>query len=131
MQGEAFNTNLVYYLMVLMVVVVVAQVYVLLRIRTILQAIAMNFDSILHFLRKYVQTTSTNETATQKTVSSKATCQFCKHRLAYINTSQTNESEGSFYYRCGLRNINITLADSCVHFEKDMSERLDDENSNS
>jgi hypothetical protein len=131
MQGEAFNTNLVYYLVVLMVVMVVAQVYVLLRIRTILHAVAMNFDSILHFLRKYMQSSPPKEMSAQKMISAQHTCQFCKHRLAYINTSQTNESEGSFYYRCGLRNINITLADSCVHFEKDMSERLDDENSNS
>lgn len=120
MQGLSIDHNLIHFLLVIMAALLVIQAYVLLRIRNILQAIAMNFDSVIYFWRKYV---ATQEHGTKKAAAGvpqmAKTCQFCKHRLAYINTSKSSDDEENFYYRCGLRNINVSLRDSCTHFEQD------------
>ena len=47
-------------------------------------------------------------------------CQYCKHRMSYINI--TGETESSdFYYKCRRRNIDILLSDSCEQFAKDFN----------
>jgi hypothetical protein len=45
-------------------------------------------------------------------------CQYCRHRMSYIKTTDDEDNEG-FYYRCKQRNIEITLDDSCEHFDRD------------
>ena len=128
MQGISIDVNLVHFMLVIMVVMLVIQAYVLIRIRNVLQAVAMNFDSIIYFLRRFLNQKEKAKTEDTEKIQMAKTCQFCKHRLAYINTSQTSENEENFYYRCGLCNINVALSDSCVHFEKDQSTPIDDNN---
>lgn len=116
MQQLTLDINLVNFILVAMAVLLFAQAYVLLRIRNILQAIAMNFDSIIYFCRKFAGNAN-QQNKVKDTVPK--TCQFCKHRLAYINTGKADNSEEDFYHRCGLRNINIALNDSCKQYEAD------------
>ncbi len=71
---------------------------------------------MIYFFRRSRKTGSTNMPAADTTLS---TCQFCVHRLAYINTSKTKSGEDDFYHMCGLRNVHITLDDSCDQFEAD------------
>ncbi len=121
MQGFSIDNNLIHFLLVVMVALLIVQAYVLLRIRNILQAIAMNFDSVIYFWRKFISSQEKSKNVTQARPKVSKTCQFCKHRLAYINTSKTREDEENFYHRCSLRNIDVSLRDSCIHFEQDTS----------
>ena len=121
MQGFSIDVNLIHFMMVVMVIMLVVQAYVLLRIRNILQAIAINFDSVIYFCRRFMNNKEDGAATAQSRQKAAKTCQFCKNRLAYINTSKAKENDESFYYRCGLRNINVSLNDSCVHFERDES----------
>lgn len=45
-------------------------------------------------------------------------CQFCRHRMSFIQSGDESEYDG-FYYRCKQRNIEITLHDQCEHFDRD------------
>jgi len=121
MQGFSIDNNLIHFLLVIMVVLLIVQAYVLLRIRNILQAISMNFDSVIYFWRKFISSQEKSKKAPQTQQKVTKTCQFCKHRLAYINTSKTRDDEENFYHRCSLRNIDVSLRDSCTHFEQDTS----------
>lgn len=115
MQDIIIDKNLAYIFLIVAAVLLVAQAFVLLRIRNILHAIAMNFDSALTAWRKFAAQSSAgkDESPIPKT------CQFCRHRLAYINTSKTKNDEEDFYHRCDVRKVNIALDDSCQHFERD------------
>ena len=115
MQEQWINSNLVNMLLGIIAVILLVQAYVLIRIRNLLQAIAINFDSIMHYWRK-LASYHTSDAAQQTTLK---TCQFCKHRLAYINTARSKEGEDDFYHRCGVRNIYVRLEDSCPRFEKE------------
>lgn len=117
MQDLAIDSNLVNFLLVVVAVLLILQAYMLLRIRNMLQAIALNFDSITYLMRKL----SAASALGGKTASGQfpRTCQFCKHRLAFINTGKTSAEEDDFYHRCSLRNINVSLEDSCPKFETD------------
>lgn len=121
MQGFSIDNNLIHFLLVVMVVLLIVQAYVLLRIRNILQAISMNFDSVIYFWRKFISSQEKSNKAPRTQPKVTKTCQFCKHRLAYINTSKTRDDEENFYHRCSLRNIDVSLRDSCTHFEQDTS----------
>ncbi len=115
MRDLLLNDNVAYTFLLIFVLLMFAQTYILLRIRNILNAISLNFESIIYFCRKFAQTS--NESKPASTIP--RTCQFCKHRLAYINTSKTRNEEEDFYHVCGLKNVNITLTDSCEKFEKE------------
>lgn len=107
------DANLIYLGLVVCLVVMGFQTIVLMRMRNLLQAVSQNFESVLYYFRKFLQQSQqmTPVAAAPKT------CQFCRHRLAYINTSKTRQDENDFYHVCGLRNKNITLNDSCEAFE--------------
>ncbi len=47
------------------------------------------------------------------------TCQFCRYRLSYIHMGDKDSEVEDFYYKCRLRNIEVTLNDSCDRYEKD------------
>jgi len=47
------------------------------------------------------------------------TCQFCKHRLAYIDTAKGPNIQEDFYHKCELRNCSVTLNETCPLFEED------------
>ncbi len=115
MQDVLIDKNLVNIFLVVVVVLLLAQALVLLRIRNILQAIAMNFDSAMTAWRKFTASAAINKDEPQIP----KTCQFCRHRLAYINTSKTKNDEEDFYHRCEVRKVNISLDDSCQHFARD------------
>lgn len=117
MQESFTDSTLAIILLGIIAITLLVQVYLLMRIRNILQALAINLDSSLHFWRK-------NISAPRQAATAPATppiCQFCKHRLAYINTGESDEGQEEFYHRCGLRNIAVRLNDSCNHFEADPS----------
>lgn len=48
------------------------------------------------------------------------TCQYCIHRMSYINITGSTEND-DFYYKCRRRNIDILLSDSCDQFERDFN----------
>lgn len=106
---------ILYFILMTIVVVVGVQTSLLLRMRNILQALAMNSDTLVHYVRKAASTDK--KTRPDEHISK--SCQFCKHRLAYIHTPKSPNAQEDFYYKCELRNISISLDDSCPLFEED------------
>jgi hypothetical protein len=94
------------------------QTTVLLRMRNVLQALAMNSATLLHYIRKNAPIENKNRLTKKK--KNKKSCQFCKHRLAYINTEKKSGATDDFYHRCGLRDCEVSLSDSCPFFEKEV-----------
>ena len=116
MQELVFDNNLLAILLILVVGVLVVQAYMMLRIRQILQVLSIHADSLMYYFRKLLSREALPYNAASQMPK---TCQFCKHRLAYINTTKTSHDANDFYHRCGLRNVNITLSDSCEQFQTD------------
>jgi|GEM_PF-2266941 len=112
------NPNLAYLILGSVLLLMVSQVYLLLRIRNVLQALSMNFDSTNYFVRKLVNRPEEQKKKSNPNEDCK-TCQFCKHRLAYINTGKTSSEEEDFYHVCALKNMHISLADSCENFDEE------------
>ena len=50
----------------------------------------------------------------------KNTCQYCKHRMSFIQISEDDITD-NFYYKCRKKDIEIALADTCNKFERDYS----------
>jgi hypothetical protein len=116
MQDIVFDSKILYFFLVIIVVVMGVQASLLWRIRNVLQALAMNSATILQYVRK-------NTSIDKKTRPNKKntkSCRFCKHRLAYINTDKGPGAPEDFYHRCGLRDCTITLNDSCPFFEAEV-----------
>lgn len=118
MENLFFDHHVGYLFLIVIALLLFAQAYVLLRIRNILQIISMNFDSILYFCRKILSNQSARKNIKPEHQVPK-TCQFCRHRLAYINTSKTKTDEDNFYHVCALRNLPIDLDNTCNMFELD------------
>lgn len=118
MENIFFDQHVGYLFLIVIALLLFAQAYVLLRIRNILQIISMNFDSILYFCRKILSNQSARKSYKSEHHVPK-TCQFCRHRLAYINTSKTKTDEDDFYHVCALRNLPIELDNTCNKFELD------------
>ena len=116
MTDQFFNQNMMYILLGFVAIVLLAQTHILLRIRNVLQAVSMNFDSLLYCTRKMAETNTVQKSPAAR---SQKACQFCKHRLAYINTGERGVTGEDMYYHCGLRNVQVQLNDSCQQFEAD------------
>lgn len=114
MQGQFFSQNLGYMLLGLIAIGLLVQTYILVRIRNILHAMTLNFESLLYYTRKLVAPNNKQEKPHRQPAKA---CQFCKHRMAYINTGDVKEAGEDFYHRCGLRNVQVRLDDSCQEFE--------------
>ena len=110
------NEEMIFEILLLIVVAFfVFQVIVLLRIRNLLHQISYYIESISRFFYRmgsYGRSPSPRKQIPQ-------TCQFCKHRLSFIHMSENKGEVEDFYYKCQLRNIEVTLDDSCEQFEKD------------
>lgn len=95
--------------------IIILQVLVLLRIKMTLQNISTYIENISKFFFRMGITTS----FTPAQQSAPKTCQYCKYRLSYIHMSKNEGEIEDFYYRCQIRNIEITLDDSCEQFENE------------
>jgi len=118
MQGIVLDQNIFYLFLAIMTIVMGFQARLLLRIRNILQALAINTDTAVQYVRKIAaieKMAGTNQNISQTS----QTCQFCKHRLAYINITKGLHTQEDFYHKCGLRDCAISLDDSCPLFEED------------
>lgn len=45
-------------------------------------------------------------------------CQYCKFRMSFIQITE-EENKDNFYYKCKNHDIEISLSDSCTHFQRD------------
>ena len=90
MGALTLDQNIISFFMVFIAVVVGIQAYLQLRIKNVLQALTMNADSVVHNIRKIAGESKKNSTPDQAVSN---TCQFCKHRLAFINIDKNNNPE--------------------------------------
>jgi uncharacterized protein YacL len=98
----------------IVIALIVFQALILLRIKIILQQISFYIESISRFFYRVGITTATKKKSTVP-----KTCQFCKNRLSFIHMSENKGEVEDFYYKCQIRNIEISLDDTCEQFEKD------------
>lgn len=120
MRELVIDQNILYFMMMLFVIVMGIQARLLLRIRNILQALSMNSETVVQYVRKIASVTA-NETALKEKPNSTPTntCQFCKHRLAYIDTAKSSNIQEDFYHKCELRDCSVSLNETCPLFEED------------
>ncbi len=101
----------------LLLSLLIFQFTLLLRIRRLLKRVSAYVDSVTRYLARI-----DNQTVqSRRREAFPSTCQFCRYRLSYINTRDRESEVEDFYYKCRLRNIEVTLDDSCERFETDQN----------
>jgi hypothetical protein len=83
-----------------------------------LKKILTNFYQYTESIFKFFHRSSKNIKVDSKDIVPK-TCQFCKYRLSFIQMGEEKNEPEDFYYKCQLRNVPVTLEDSCGQFEID------------
>ncbi len=121
MGAFVLDQNLVSFFLVFIAVVVGVQAYLQMRIRNVLQALTMNAETAVHNIRKMVPVGKKSYQHVGQNIEEKSStsCQFCEHRLAYINIEKSPNLQEDFVYRCALRDITVSLDDSCPSFAKE------------
>ena len=85
-----------------------------------LLTLAKRLNKFLLEIRIYFKNSGIFYNVNDRSIIRNNTCQYCKHRMSYINISNKDDFE-NFYYRCKKRNIDILLSDSCIQFERDFN----------
>jgi hypothetical protein len=90
----------------------IMQVFILIKIRSLLQNISNYAETISKFFFKFGLFSTKSELEPK-------TCQFCKFRLSYIHMGKNEGEVEDFYYKCKLHNVEVRLNDTCDRFESD------------
>lgn len=101
-------------ILLLFAVIILWQMLYLIRLKEILSNFYQYTESIFKFFHR-----SSKSILSDNQEILPQTCQFCRFRLSYIQMGEEKNDSEDFYYKCRLRNIPITLDDSCQHFEVD------------
>jgi hypothetical protein len=107
------NSMLFKIIVVSLLSIIIVQLLLLLRIRKVLKNISYYMEILSKFFYRFG---GSGTTITQDEVALR-TCQYCKHRMAFIHMGEKEKNSEDFYYKCRLRNVDITLKDTCDHFE--------------
>jgi len=108
------NSTLLYLLLLALICLVVVQIFSFTKfIQTMRQLTRMLMEIRLVFRKSGIY----YDQHAQRIMAHKS-CQFCRHRVSYIKTTDEEENEG-FYYRCRQRDVEVMLQDSCEHFDRD------------
>lgn len=120
MRELVIDQNILYFLMMLFVIIMGIQARLLMRMRNILEALSMNAETVVQYVRKIASIAGKDADLSGKPNPTPTnTCQFCKHRLAYIDTAKGLNVQEDFYHKCELRNCSVSLSDTCPLFEED------------
>ena len=95
-------------------IILLWQMLYLMRLKKILS----NFYQYTESIFKFFLRSSKGIRVDNKEIVPK-TCQFCKFRLSFIQMGEEKNEPDDFYYKCQIRNVPITLEDSCERFEID------------
>lgn len=101
-------------ILLLFMIILLWQMLYLMRLKNILSNFYQYTESIFKFFLRSSKSTKVDS----KDLIPK-TCQFCKFRLSFIQMGEEKSDPEDFYYKCQLKNIPITLEDSCESFEID------------
>lgn len=101
-------------ILLLFMIILLWQMLYLMRLKNILSNFYQYTESIFKFFLRSSKSTRVDS----KDLIPK-TCQFCKFRLSFIQMGEEKSDPEDFYYKCQLKNIPITLEDSCESFEID------------
>jgi len=106
--------------MMLFVIIMGIQARLLMRMRNILEALSMNAETVVQYVRKIASIGSKGaDLSGNQDPTPTNTCQFCKHRLAYIDTVKGPNIQEDLYHKCELRKCPVSLNDTCPLFEED------------
>ncbi len=98
-------------------VLLIAQVYFLYKIRAILKRMGRSVDTIAYIFKK--QFYQNKENADDPFSGIPKNCQFCKHRLAYIHADGPDNALDTLRYRCNLSKQPVAPNAFCSRFELD------------
>jgi hypothetical protein len=107
------NSMIFKIIVVALLSIIVVQLLLLLRIRQVLKNMSYYVELLSKFFYRFGNTGNKpvqNDTSLR-------TCQFCKFRMSFIHMGEKDQNSEDFYYRCKLRNADISLKDTCDHFE--------------
>ena len=103
------------YLTIILIIFV--QIYVLYTLNKMMMRLDTFTDCFLQYLHRVVKSPAPHAGADKPD----GTCQFCKHRLSYIQPGEGDKKQEDFYYRCQLSNREVDLNDSCEFFQIERS----------
>ena len=107
------NSMIFKIIVVALLSIIVVQLLLLLRIRQVLKNMSYYMETLSKFFYRFGGSAATG---TQNDVALR-TCQYCKYRMSFIHMGEKEKNSEDFYYKCRLRNVDITLKDTCEHFE--------------
>ena len=105
---------LIYVLIGIVVLLFVIQVLTVGKLFSVVR----QMNSLLFEIRILFKSTGVYYVKEKKKVLNINNCQYCKYRMSFIQVTSDIQND-QFYYRCKLRNIEITLSDSCENFKRD------------
>jgi hypothetical protein len=114
--NSIWNNTIIAGIFILTLILLVSfQFILLIRIRRLLDHVSSYTENLSKLF--FRAGTSSVKVLPQDTFPK--TCQFCKYRLSYIHMGDKEGEVEDFYYKCRLRNIEITLNDSCDRYENE------------
>ena len=129
---SGFSEPFIYFLIAVLLILLIAQVLFLVKvrksltqIRQFLKMINTIFREMTHIQSLTISTARANQESLKNLhkpkikSSRKNTCQICAHRLAFVKMGSKSIS---FHYQCGLSKEEISLEQSCNLFEAESSQ---------
>lgn len=100
------NYNVILLIASLLIFYVLFQIYLILKIKVVVERILEIFLKINNIVNEYRKTKSENKSKVIRT------CQYCKNRIIYFHS----ENESYFYIKCRLNNQAVNPEDFCHYF---------------
>lgn len=115
MSAVITNTNFQILFITLLVLLLFSQVALLIKISKYLSSISKNVRSLDNFYKDL----PVDDTEEESSEVIPRICQYCKYRLVFIHSNDLEPNSEGFYYKCSLRNVRVSLFNSCEKFELD------------
>ena len=109
MQVTSNNPNLIFLLLSFLICFILYQIYLVFKIKVIVQRILEIFIKIDRMTREFQRQQSGKKTGSINR------CENCKNRMVYFHTGD----EAYFYIKCRLNNQVVNSEDFCHHFVLD------------
>jgi len=107
-----FITN---FLLIVLLAMFIVQMFTFWKIARIIHQV----NKLLFEIRLMFKHSGISYEPKKKAIMEYKICQYCRHRISFIQISDNAESD-NFYYKCKKSNIEISLSSSCSEFERDI-----------
>jgi hypothetical protein len=108
--------DLVYILAGIIVLLFVIQILTVGKV----VALSRQMDGLLFEIRILFKSNGVYYVSEKEEAVKTNNCQHCIYRMSFIQVAEDMQTD-QFYYRCRIRNTEVTLSDTCKKFERDHS----------